>query len=124
MIVITGATGALNGATLKHLLRHVPATEIAASVRDLRAATHLEDLGIEVRQGSYQDADQLRESFRGADQVLLVSPSDPHADAVALVEVGVEAALAAGAQRILYTSHQAAHSSNPFHPGRDHAAVE
>ncbi|MDT7845618.1 nitrate- and nitrite sensing domain-containing protein [Streptomyces justiciae] len=51
-------------------------------------------------------------------------PLDPHADAVALHRVAIEAAVAAGAGRILYTSHQGAGADSPFHPARDHAATE
>ena len=36
MIVITGATGALNGATVEHLLKRIPADRIGVSVRDGR----------------------------------------------------------------------------------------
>ena len=35
MFVITGATGALNGATVDHLLERVPADDIAVAVRDV-----------------------------------------------------------------------------------------
>ncbi|WP_037570064.1 SDR family oxidoreductase [Phaeacidiphilus oryzae] len=124
MIVITGATGSLNGATVEHLLKRVPAERIAVSVRDPAKARHLADRGVRVRQGSYQDPAALRHSFEGAEQVLLVSSNDPHADAVALHRAGIEAAVAAGAQRILYTSHQGADADSPFPPARDHAATE
>lgn len=124
MIVITGATGALNGATVQHLLERVPASEVGVSVRDTAKAQHLADRGVRVRRGSYEDADDLRHSFEGADQVLLVSSSDPTADAVALHAAGIEAAVAAGASRILYTSHQGAGLGSPFRPAHDHAATE
>lgn len=124
MIVVTGATGALNGATVEHLLKRVPAEQIGVSVRDAAKAQHFADRGVRVRQGSYEDQAALRHSFEGAEQVLLVSSNDPHADAVALHRVGIEAAVAAGARRILYTSHQGAGADSPFHPARDHAATE
>ncbi|WP_327654376.1 NmrA family NAD(P)-binding protein [Streptomyces sp. NBC_00483] len=124
MIVITGATGALNGATVEHLLKLLPAEQIGVSVRDTAKARHFADRGVRVRQGSYEDPDALRHSFEGAEQVLLVSSNDPHADAVALHRVGIDAAVAAGARRILYTSHQGAGADSPFHPARDHAATE
>ncbi|MFJ7305627.1 NAD(P)H-binding protein [Streptomyces sp. NPDC099088] len=124
MIVITGATGALNGATVEHLLKRLPAEEIGVSVRDTTKAQHFADRGVRVRQGSYEDPGALRHSFEGAEQVLLVSSNDPHADAVALHRVGIDAAVAAGARRILYTSHQGAGAGSPFHPARDHAATE
>jgi uncharacterized protein YbjT (DUF2867 family) len=124
MIVITGATGALNGATVEHLLKRIPAGQIAVSVRDTAKAQHFADRGVRVRRGSYDDRPALLDSFEGADQVLLVSSSDPQADGAALHRVGIEAAVAAGASRILYTSHQHAAPGSPFFPARDHAATE
>ena len=124
MIVVTGATGALNGATVEHLLKRVPAERIGVSVRDIGKAGHFAERGVRVRQGSYDDPVALRHSFEGAEQVLLVSSNDPHADHVGLHRVGIEAAVAAGARRILYTSHQGAGVGSPFPPARDHAATE
>jgi NAD(P)H dehydrogenase (quinone) len=124
MIVITGATGALNGATVEHLLKRVPAEQIGVSVREVTKAQHFADRGVRVRLGSYEDPAALRHSFEGAEQVLLVSTNDPHADAAALHKVGIEAAVEAGAQRILYTSHQAASPDSLFAAAPGHAATE
>jgi hypothetical protein len=76
MIVVTGATGALNGATVEHLLGRIPAEQIGVSVRDVAKAQHFADRGVRVRQGSYEDPTALRHSFEGAEQVLLVSSND------------------------------------------------
>jgi NAD(P)H dehydrogenase (quinone) len=124
MIVITGATGALNGATIEHLLERIPADQIGVSVRDTGKAQHLADRGVRVRRGSYDDPAALRHSFEGADQVLLVSQNSPNLDGIILHRNAIEAAVAAGAQRILYTSHQGAGSDSPFPPAREHAATE
>jgi NAD(P)H dehydrogenase (quinone) len=124
MIVITGATGALNGATVEHLLKLVPADQIGVSVRDVAKARHLAEHGVRVRRGSYEDPAALLDSFEGADQVLLVSSNDPGADGVSLLRVGIETAVAAGARRILYTSHQHTGLDSPFFPARHHAATE
>jgi NAD(P)H dehydrogenase (quinone) len=124
MIVITGATGALNGATVEHLLKRIPADQIGVSVRDVAKAQHFADRGVRVRRGSYEDPAALLDSFEGAEQVLLVSSNDPGADGVALLRVGIEAAVAAGARRILYTSHQHTGTGSPFLPARVHAANE
>jgi len=124
MIVITGATGALNGATVEHLLKRIPADEIAVSVRDTAKAQSFADRGVRVRRGSYEDQAALLDSFEGADQVLLVSSSDPGADGVGLLRVGIDAAVAAGARRVLYTSHQHTGLGSPFFPARHHAATE
>ena len=45
MIIVTGATGVLNGATVEHLLKLVPADRIGVSVRDVAKAQHLADRG-------------------------------------------------------------------------------
>lgn len=126
MIVITGATGALNGATARHLLDHVPASDLAIVARDTAAdaARGFAERGVDVRYGDYADPASLPGAFAGADQLLLVSSSDPAADAVALHRTAIGAAVSAGAGRILYTSHQGAHAQSPFSPARDHAATE
>lgn len=124
MIAITGATGALNGATLGHLLRLSPEAEVVAVVRDPARTTHLTELGVEVRQGDYADPAGLRSAYAGVSQLLLVSSNDPTADAVDLHSTAVTAAVEAGVGRILYTSHQGASPETPFKPGRDHAATE
>jgi NAD(P)H dehydrogenase (quinone) len=123
-IIVTGATGALNGATAEHLLERVPAAEIVVAVRDPAKAQRFADRGVEVRRADYADPDSLPAAFEGADQLLLVSSSDPEADAVRLHRAAIDAALAVGVGRILYTSHQGAAADTPFGPGRDHAATE
>ncbi len=124
MIIVTGATGALNGATVDHLLHRLPADEIVVAVRDPAKAQRFADRGVAVRRGDYADQASLPGAFEGADQLLLVSSSDPGADAVSLHRTAIEAAVSAGVGRILYTSHQGAALDTPFRPGRDHAATE
>lgn len=124
MIVVTGATGNLGSATVEHLLRRVPADRIGVSVRDTARARHFADRGVRVRQGSYVDPAALHESFAGAEQVLLVSGNDPAADMVALHRNAVEAAVAAGVRRIVYTSQHGAVPGNPYRPSDFHLATE
>ena len=124
MIVITGATGALNGATADHLLDQLPAAELAVAVRDPAKAGRFAERGVQVRRADYADPASLPAAFAGADQLLLVSSSDPGADAVSLHRAAVDAAVAAGVGRILYTSHQGAAPDTPFGPGRDHFRTE
>jgi NAD(P)H dehydrogenase (quinone) len=124
MIIVTGATGALNGATVDHLLERVPAEDVVVAVRDPAKAQHFTDRGVEVRRGDYADPESLPAAFDGADQLLLVSSSDPTADAVSLHRAAIDAAVGVGVGRILYTSHQGAAPDTPFGPGRDHPATE
>jgi NAD(P)H dehydrogenase (quinone) len=124
VIVVTGATGALNGATVEHLLDRTPAAQLTVVTRDPAKAQRFADQGVAVRQGDYARPDSLPAAFAGADQLLLVSSNDPAADAVQLHRAAIDAAATAGVGRILYTSHQGAHPDTPFGPGRDHAATE
>ncbi|GAA2015763.1 NAD(P)H-binding protein [Nakamurella flavida] len=124
MIVITGATGALNGATVDHLLDRHPAVDIAVCVRDPARARHFADRGVQVRRGDYADPASLPAAFDGADQLLLVSSNDPGADAVSLHRAAIDAADQVGVGRVLYTSHQGAAPDSPFAPARVHAATE
>lgn len=124
MIIITGATGALNGATVDHLLERMPAQEIVVVVRDPAKAQRFADRGVAVRRGDYADPCSLPGAFEGADQLLLVSSNDPGGDAVSFHRAAIGAAVTAGVGRILYTSHQGAAPDTPFRPGRDHAATE
>ncbi|ONI74752.1 NAD(P)-dependent oxidoreductase [Actinosynnema sp. ALI-1.44] len=123
MIVVTGATGALNGATVEHLLQRIPADRIGVSVRDVAKARHFAERGVRVRQGSYDDPVALRASLVDAEQVLLVSSNDMAADVVGQHRTAVEAAVVTGARRILYTSQQGAVGS-AYPPAAIHAATE
>lgn len=124
MYFITGATGPLNGGTVDHLLQRVPAHDVVVVARDVQKASRFAERGVTVRHGDYADPASLVSAFEGAEQVLLVSASDPGADAVGLHRTAIDAAVAAGAERILYTSHQGAALESPFRPARDHAATE
>ena len=124
MIVITGATGALNGATADHLLERVPVSELAVAVREPARAARFAARGVEVRRADYADPASLPAAFAGADQLLLVSSNDPSARALDLHRTAVDAAVRAGVGRVLYTSHQGAAPDSPFFPARDHAGTE
>jgi NAD(P)H dehydrogenase (quinone) len=124
MFVITGATGALNGATVDHLLERVPAADVTVVTRDIAKAQRFAERGVAVRQADYADPGSLPAAFEGADQLLLVSSNDPGADAVSLHRAAIGAAAAAQVGRVLYTSHQNAVLDTAFKPGRDHAATE
>ncbi|GAA1859241.1 SDR family oxidoreductase [Brevibacterium marinum] len=124
MIIVTGATGALNGATVEHLLDQLPPGDIGVSVRNPEHAQQLADRGVRVRQGSYDDPAALRHSFADAEQVLLVSSSDVTADVNSQHRTAIDAAVEAGAQRILYTSSHGTGFNTPYPPLAINAAAE
>jgi NAD(P)H dehydrogenase (quinone) len=124
VIIVTGATGQLGGRIVERLLTRVPAGQVGVSVRDPGQAQVLADRGVRVRQGSFIDAASLSHSFEGASQVLIVSVDKMGEECVRQHRTAVEAAVAAGARRILYTSQMGASASSRFQACRDHAATE
>ncbi|MFF1735373.1 NAD(P)H-binding protein [Streptomyces sp. NPDC058247] len=124
MIIVTGATGRLGRQIVESLLTRVSADRIGVSVRTPQKAQDLADRGVRVRQGSFSDAAGLAHAFEGASQVLIVSVDKMGEEAVRQHRAAVEGAVAAGARRILYTSHMGASPTSQFEPCRDHAATE
>jgi NAD(P)H dehydrogenase (quinone) len=117
---VTGSTGHLGRLVVKELLaRGVPATDVVALARDPEKAAAL---GVPVRRADYADPATLADALAGVDVLLLVSGSEvgqrlPQHTAV------IEAAKAAGVQRVAYTSiAHADHSANPLVP--EHKTTE
>ncbi|MFE3181546.1 SDR family oxidoreductase [Streptomyces violascens] len=101
-IVVTGATGALGRLVVDELLARVPASEIAAVVRNKDKAADLAARGVELRTADYSEPTTLAGAFRAGDRVLLISGSEigrrvPQHTAV------IEAAKAAGVAQLAYT---------------------
>lgn len=124
MIIVTGATGLLGRQIVERLLARVPADRLGVSVRDPRKAQALADRGVRVRRGSFDEPAVLAHAFEGASQVLIVSVDRMGEEAVRLHRTAIDAAVASGARRILYTSHMGAGASSRFQACRDHAATE
>ena len=106
MILVTGATGQYGSAAIAHLLnKGVEPSGIAALVRDAAKAQNLAEAGIKLLVGDYTDYESLVNAFQHADTLLLVSSNDKQLEnRTAQHENAVKAALAAGVNRIVYTS--------------------
>jgi NAD(P)H dehydrogenase (quinone) len=124
MIIITGATGKLGSRVVENLLTRVPANRIGVSVRDPHKALGFADRGVRVRQGSFTDPASLAHAFEGASQVLIVSVDKMGEETVREHRAAIDAAVAAGTRRILYTSQMGASPKSHFQACRDHAATE
>ncbi|KUN01077.1 NAD(P)-dependent oxidoreductase [Streptomyces yokosukanensis] len=124
MIIVTGATGQLGRRIVDSLLTRVPAQRIGVSVRDPHKAQPLADRGVRVRQGGFGEPASLAHAFEGATQVLVVSVDKLGEEAVRQHRAAIDAAVAAGARRVLYTSHMGAAPTSHFQACRDHAATE
>ncbi len=126
MIIVTGATGNLGHAIVEKLVGRIPAKQVGVSVRDPAKATRLKALGVRVRHGDFDKPESLRLAFEGAAQVLMVSSNAAAygGNPLAQHRSAIEAARAAGARRIVYTSHMGASDTSAFPPMRDHYATE
>ncbi|MEX5634016.1 SDR family oxidoreductase [Parafrankia sp. FMc2] len=104
-IVITGATGHLGRLVVDRLIDlGQPAGRIVATGRDTsRLAALAQRTGVETRRADFADPTGLTDAFAGVEQLLLVSTTtvgqrfDQHRQAI-------DAAIAAGATLIVYTS--------------------
>lgn len=121
---VTGATGHLGPLAIDQLLaRGVAPGDVVAIARTPARAADLAARGVNVRQGDYSRPETLPAALAGVDRLLLVSGSDvgrrvPQHTAV------IEAARAAGVQRILYTSIPRADASPFADLAAEHAATE
>ncbi|MFF1919167.1 SDR family oxidoreductase [Streptomyces sp. NPDC058221] len=101
-IVVTGATGALGRLVVEQLLTTVPASDIAAVVRDKEKAAGLAARGVELRIADYSRPETLTGAFRSGDRVLLISGNEVGSRVPQHTAV-IEAARAAGVAQLAYT---------------------
>ncbi|QBS41781.1 SDR family oxidoreductase [Nocardia sp. CS682] len=120
-VAVTGASGQLGRLAVQALLRE-GATSVVAIVRDPQKVADLAELGAEVRQASYDDADSLDRALAGVDRVLLVSGNEFGARVAQHTNV-IRAAERAGVQLLAYTSIPRA-TENPLILAQEHIGTE
>lgn len=102
--LVTGATGHLGSFVVEALLKKVPASELAVSVRNPEKAQHLSAQGVEVRHGDFDQPESLAAAFAGVERLLLISADGDNETRIRQHEAAVQAAKNAGVQFIAYTS--------------------
>lgn len=128
-LLVTGASGHLGGAIVRHLLDtlQVPAERLIVASRSPDGLADLAARGVTVRIADFDQPATLAAAFAGADRLLLVSTD-------ALMEPGkrlaqhraaVQAAVDAGVKHVVYTSLPSADASHvsfaPDHWGTEQA---
>lgn len=101
MILITGASGHLGKAVVENLLKHVPANQVVAFVRDPNKVSDLQAKGVIIRVGHYDDAASLERAMKGVEKVLLISGLDAHR--LEQHKRVIDAAKNAGVKHMAYT---------------------
>jgi NAD(P)H dehydrogenase (quinone) len=122
-LLVTGATGKLGSKVVESLLKSVPASELAVSVRNPEKAEALRSQGVEVRLGDFDHPETLDTAFSGIDRLLIISADGDNETRVHQHTNAVEAAKRAGVKFIAYTSlANATESKNIMAP--PHVATE
>ncbi|WWC67389.1 uncharacterized protein I206_101297 [Kwoniella pini CBS 10737] len=122
-IVVTGATGKLGKLVVENLLTHISPTQIGVSVRDATKASDLSQKGVRVTQASFDDPSALKEAFKGAKTLLLISV-DNFDKAVDQHKTAIDVAKEVGVKTVFYTSHIGANKTSAFAACRHHAETE
>jgi len=119
-IAVTGATGGLGGRVARVLAeRGIPQRLL---VREVSRAPDLAGARV-VQFGGYDDPDGLRRALDGIETLFLVSAAEDPAR-VLLHRKAIDAAVAAGVRRIVYTSFVGAAPDATFTFARDHFHTE
>lgn len=122
-ILVTGATGNLGSKVAASLLKTVPASDLAVSVRNPEKAEELRAQGVEVRQGDFDYPETLDKAFAEIDRLLIISTDGDNETRIQQHKNAVQAAERAGVQFIAYTSlANATGSENSMAP--PHVATE
>jgi len=120
MILITGATGRVGGATLKRLANNgIP---VRALLRYPEKAAAVADLGGQPIIGDLAQVRSLEAALDGVRAALLVSPLDPHQ--VELQNNFIDAAKRVGQMHIVKISGLGTALDSPVRSGRWHAQTE
>lgn len=128
-LLVTGASGHLGGAVVRHLLDtlQVPAGRLIVTTRTPDTLSDLAARGVTVRAADFDQPATLASAFAGADRLLLVSTDAMMEPGKRLAQhrAAVKAAADAGVKHVVYTSLPSADTSHvsfaPDHWGTEQA---
>src|SRR5690606_7081337 len=120
LIAITGASGFVGGLVAERMAEQ--GAELRLIVREAAEAPNI--VGVDVASASdYGATAEMTDALRGVDTLLLVSGRETE-DRLAQHYSAIDAAVAAGVTRIVYTSFCGAAPNATFTLARDHYATE
>ena len=115
IINVIGATGNLGSRVIDALLKQGTAPNtLIASVRDPEKARPLAEKGVPVRLADYDNRESLGEAFADTDVLFLIPSSAAVEPRILQHHNAVTAAIAAGVQRIVFASFEAAEPTSQF----------
>jgi NAD(P)H dehydrogenase (quinone) len=112
---VTGATGHLGSAILRHLLQLVPASRLIAGAHTPAKAHAFAEQGVTIRHIDFSDERLLEKAFKGTD-ILIYVPSKSHDSLSRTIELEhvVAAAEKADIKHVLAMGFIADQPTNPF----------
>ncbi|WP_170328903.1 SDR family oxidoreductase [Ruegeria arenilitoris] len=120
-ILVTGATGTI-GTDVLRLFDQERRMEVKALIRNAEKAALVSDHGAEPVIGAFEDRQSLDSALQGVATVVLLTPAGPQAEEQA--SNVIEAAIAAGAQKIVRISAIKADPDGPTNNTRAHGSTE
>lgn len=112
-IAITSASGQLGAAICQQLINEVGKENVVGIARTPKNAEHL---GIEIREGDYNNRKQFDVALRGIDAVLLISGMDTPEKRIQQHRNVIKAAKHNGVNKIVYTSIVGDEEGTAFSP--------
>ena len=112
-IAVTSASGKLGAEIVKNLIKEIGKENVIGIARTPDRAMHL---GIEIREGDYNNRAQFDTALKSVDAVLLVSGMDEPQKRIQQHRNVIEAAKANGVKKIVYTSIIGAEEGTAFSP--------
>src|SRR5690606_5277340 len=122
-LLITGASGQLGRRTAEFVLEAVEPGRLILVTRNPDALADLAALGVDVRQGDFNDPASLRRAFEGAGRLLLISATDLERR-VEQHRNAIRAAVDSGVSHVIYTSGLRSEPGNPAAVSPSHYATE
>ncbi|MGH1433621.1 MAG: SDR family oxidoreductase [Lewinella sp.] len=112
-IAVTSASGQLGSAIVKQLIKEIGKDEVVGIARTPEKAKHL---GVEIRQGDYNNREHFNKALQGVDAVLLVSGMDEPQKRIQQHRNVIAAAKQNGVNKIVYTSIVGDEENTAFSP--------
>jgi NAD(P)H dehydrogenase (quinone) len=122
-LVISGASAQIGRMVTEKLLQSIPPANLTLITRNPAGLSQYADQGVSVLPGHHGDAESLREGYKGADALLMIS-SRAGGQRARHNHESIQVAKSAGVKHITYTSCAGAHPSNPTPSSADHLGTE
>lgn len=121
--VVSGAPAQIGRMVADKLLEQIDASELTLVTRNPSALDMYSKKGVTVNAGHHGQADDLKESYEGADALLMIS-SRSGGQRAGHNHASIAVARDAGVKHLTYTSCAGAHPSNPTPSAADHLGTE